>query len=290
MNDRVAPRHPRDIAEDRLAEEQAALDPDLALLSRYVDGELDARERESVERRLESDPDFQRLADPLLAVARVPPLAPAMSREELERQWLELRRRIGLPEIPGHPVPDAGSRVVRQAVEWRRRAGGGVGRRVLQGAAAVLVLALGAPLAGNWYERTFDYQRVETAANASAEVALPDGSRATLAGGSTLRFRHDFAAGGPRRVFLDGEAGFSVVRGESTAPFEVHAAGAVITVVGTGFTVHGYGSEPVLVTVRSGSVRVQSFDDRGDALGDALLVSAGQRARAGTNVRPAVVP
>ncbi len=86
-------------------------------------------------------------------------------------------------------------------------------------------------------------------------VRLPDGSRAVLEPLARVRYRASFFRPA-RSVELEGQATF-MVRPDAVHPFEVHAGNAVVTAVGTVFTVRATPWEPtVRVSVEEGIVRV----------------------------------
>ena len=114
------------------------------------------------------------------------------------------------------------------------------------GLSAAAVVLLGVFLfmnieAGSWTEVTAD--------NIQQTVVLPDGTDATLAPGSSLKFRMKET----REVKMDGKVYFDVARDESR-PFEVDADGAFVRVLGTEFMVDGSGENVVSVYVDEGKV------------------------------------
>ncbi|MGB3544143.1 FecR family protein, partial [Rubrivirga sp.] len=106
------------------------------------------------------------------------------------------------------------------------------------------------------------------------EVVLPDGSVATLNGGSELSHRRSFWSG--RAVALEGEAFFQV---ETGSRFEVLTHNASVEVLGTAFNVLAWpadGSTDVAVT--EGQVRVENDQSR------SLVLEAGDVAEVGSDV------
>jgi transmembrane sensor len=153
------------------------------------------------------------------------------------------------------------------------------GRKMLRAAAAVALLAtavwgwqrLGNPASP---EMVFAAQGVE-----KQQVELPDGSRAWLRNGATIRFPKGFSAK-ERRVKLHGEAYFEVTH-DAAKPFRVELErGGDVQVLGTAFDVRQDADERT-VLVRAGKVRF-SFDEEGGS----VLLHAGERAahRLSTNV------
>ncbi|MCM1503011.1 MAG: FecR domain-containing protein [Bacteroidales bacterium] len=81
---------------------------------------------------------------------------------------------------------------------------------------------------------------------------LPDGSTVWMERGGSLHFPETFT--GEREVWLDGNASFEVVHEGDSSPFYVHADGADIKVIGTGFTVRQDAGEKISVTLHHGCV------------------------------------
>lgn len=107
---------------------------------------------------------------------------------------------------------------------------------------------------------------------------LADGSRVTLAPGSTLESRGTYSDAS-RRLHLVGEAMFTVVEGE--APFVVRAAGVEVENVSTAFVVRAMPATAAtpsraLVSVTQGEVWVSAAPWRGTIReGHAMLVDSG---------------
>jgi len=101
-------------------------------------------------------------------------------------------------------------------------------------------------------------------------VELRDGSLVELSGGSTLTYPGKWESG-ERRVRLDGEAYFDVIRQD--VPFVVQTFNADVTVLGTQFNVRAWEDDPVpetAVTLAAGRVAVtprrdDQKDDRANA-------------------------
>lgn len=83
-------------------------------------------------------------------------------------------------------------------------------------------------------------------------LVLADGTKVWLNACSTLRFSYPFDS--LRVVNLEGEAYFEVTHNQK--PFEVHAAGSVVRVLGTKFDVRAYAGQPLQVTLAEGRVQV----------------------------------
>lgn len=100
---------------------------------------------------------------------------------------------------------------------------------------------------GEWMTR-------ENRGDTPLEVALPDGSKAVLTPGGSLRFPKIFS-GPERQVLLTGEAFFEVNR-MPEKPFLVYTGNLVTKVLGTSFHIKGNSEKGVSVEVVSGRVAV----------------------------------
>lgn len=113
---------------------------------------------------------------------------------------------------------------------------------------------------------------IKSPASAVLEVALPDGSMASLNAQSTLRFSAD-NFDEQRHLSLDGE-GYFVVHHDAERPFTVAVGQIDVTVLGTQFVVSGYeNAASVDVALVDGSVQVKHPD------GAATTIVPGQQAR-----------
>ena len=125
-------------------------------------------------------------------------------------------------------------------------------KRYLQVAAAVVVMA-----ATGWflYNRLSPSGSTHTLASGEhvRQLTLPDGTRVTLNGHSSLSYTGDFGKK-DRRVQLTGEAFFDVVPRPGRA-FIARAGQLTVTVLGTSFNVNQKGAAAEVV-VETGKVRV----------------------------------
>jgi transmembrane sensor len=120
-----------------------------------------------------------------------------------------------------------------------------------------------------------------TAAGQRDSAQLADGSTVVMEPSSALVISAAFATG-TRDVQLRGDARFSV-RHDASHPFTVHAAGAVITDLGTQFDVHS-GTDGVALAVSWGSAKLAA-----ESAPDGVVLNAGDRAlRSATLVLAAV--
>lgn len=125
------------------------------------------------------------------------------------------------------------------------------------------------------------YNVLRTPLGGQYKIVLPDGSRAWLNAGSSLKYPTAFA-GRERNVEMTGEVYFEI-EPDKTRPFQVRVADRnargkdmEITVLGTHFNISSYGDEPTMqTTLLEGSVRVKK-----DAV--TKVLSPGQQARVAT--------
>lgn len=83
---------------------ERAGNPDSAIISDYIAGELPERESAHVSERLELDAEFRAIAEPLLVAWSAPPRSLPVSDEELRSSWAIVCQRAGLHTLPrqGH--------------------------------------------------------------------------------------------------------------------------------------------------------------------------------------------
>lgn len=106
------------------------------------------------------------------------------------------------------------------------------------------------------------------------ELALPDGSKVWLNGGSTLRYAREFNDEGRRTIQLKGEAFFDVVEVPGTL-FVIESSTTLIQAPGGTLNVRQDSAGAVRVSVTKGS----AFIKRKDEPGKGLLLSAGETGR-----------
>ncbi len=119
----------------------------------------------------------------------------------------------------------------------------------------------------NGTETRSGYNSLSTPLGGQYKLVLPDGSKAWLNAGSTLKFPTSFDAGS-RRVEVTGEVFFEV-KSDKNKPFivslprrKVQGEPMEIMVLGTEFNVSSYREDPVIqTTLVKGSVRVKKGND-----------------------------
>lgn len=171
---------------------------------------------------------------------------PAEERDRIRQVWtLGERSAPERPVVTEHEIEEA-----LNVTHHRLGFPGSRNRWIwIASAAAVVLLLLTAAIT------LFVPATVTAPYGERASVTLPDGSTAELNSGSKLHYYRFFAFSG-RSVRLDGEAFFSVIRGQH--PFVVHANGFTVRVTGTKFNVRSWSTDPgaeTEVAVSEGAVQ-----------------------------------
>ncbi len=145
-------------------------------------------------------------------------------------------------------------------------------RGLLRPAIALAAIALLLTVGDRFRTRT-----VDVPPGATQLVTLPDGSEATLTGGSSIAWR---PFSDVRAVDLEGEAFFAVV--SDSIPFEVSTFNARVVVTGTRFNVRAWPGAlqaETWVALEEGGVRLEQLDaPRQAARSSALTLTPGQSA------------
>jgi len=159
---------------------------------------------------------------------------PEEEREEVKELWEQSKHaEKDRPKVSNQDVEQALSNV-SQKITAEDSEASVAGRISIHwrwvSAAAVLLLMLGAGVL--WMPQTVSAPHGEF-----ASVTLPDGSTVELNSGSELQYSRLYGVTN-RSVSLDGEAFFSVEKGQS--PFVVSGSGASVEVTGTKFNVRSW--------------------------------------------------
>lgn len=102
-----------------------------------------------------------------------------------------------------------------------------------------------------------EYNEISIPRKGFYKLVLPDGSRAWINSGSSIRYPTRFA-GNERRVSVTGETYFEVAK-DAVHPFIVSVNGIDVTAVGTAFNINAYTNEQDLkVTLTEGKIKVSN--------------------------------
>jgi transmembrane sensor len=242
------------------------------LLTRSFSGVASSSEEAELRHWIEADPSREEFVQALRAAWAESGVLP--ERHDTDAAWMRVRRRVA-----GAPRPLRLAEAVYPAGRERPWA------RTLFRVAAVVIAAagLGGILLLNNQLRTPSASRAvalretSTRPGQRATVLLADGSRVTLAAGSTLRYPLTF--GDTRELHLDGEAYFEVAS-DSTSPFVVLARGAETRVLGTKFVVRALAPDSaVVVAVAEGKVALSRAGDTALSAVRAAVLTRGEVGR-----------
>lgn len=211
------------------------------LLTRVLTGEASKKEQQQLQQWAAKNPNNQRFIDETRQVWEWSQQHHTVPAVDTAAAWQRLQRRLQRPPAPK--------------------------RYALWGTAAIGLIALiGFAV---WWSRPDTtppppppmvkeqqpiFAAFETKADERRLIVLPDGSKATLNAGSSLRYDERFS---PRRIELEGEAYFDVVSNPAQ-PFSIETAGVRTVVLGTTFSVRAYADKATEVAVFTGKVSVQS--------------------------------
>jgi transmembrane sensor len=232
--------------------------PDWDAIARYLAGESSAEEATRVSRWLDAHPADKELIERLNASAALD----APVDVDVDAALSRAHTRMAETNVPSLTVERGNPRRSRAAMF------GGI----VAAAAAAFVAAIsfgdrGADPAPPAADRVYS-----TAVGKRDSIRLADGSRVILGPDSRLTVPGDYGSRG-RDVALDGDAYFDVVH-DTTKPFSIRVANAVIEDVGTTFTVETDPSNTTTVSVMSGVVRLRPSTM---AASSGTILSAGDR-------------
>lgn len=204
-----------------------------SLIARSLEGDLTPTEQKELQNWLEEDDSNRRYYYELQKTWELAGNADADITPDIEANWASFNKKLQISSQP--------TGIVR-SFRWH----------VLRAAAAILLLG-GAATA--WYVLSTPRQiTIQTAANETNIIVLPDGTRAFINKNSSLRYASNFG-NGERTIHLEGEAFFDVVKNEAH-PFVVYTSTTRTQVLGTTFDIKAYSVQPVEVYVLTGKVAV----------------------------------
>lgn len=227
---------------------------DWAAIERVLSGDASPEERQQVREWAAGDAENAALYAQLEMAWRS--AAQDGRRYDSDAAWQRVRAQLHDDAVVRRAAPRRG--ISRTAMRWAAILA------VVAGGSAVVRLA--GPLALE--ESPLIAAQVSTGVGQLATVRLGDGTVVTLGPQSTIA---EADGGRERRVDLTGNAHFDVVRDERR-PFVVLVGAAETRVLGTSFSVRGYGGEsPLEVVVESGRVSVRANRQQ-----EAVVLNAGQ--------------
>lgn len=236
--------------------------PDWSLIAKYLSGESDATETESVKNWAASADQNQR---------------------ELEQHSLLLNKTDKFYQIKGYNTDKAWNNIHQRTVSTSPSNRFTIFRKktsaVFYKYAAILLIAilLGAAsyyLVKNQMNPVYA-EIISGEGQLVNEFVLPDGSTVTLNSNSKLMYPEEFN-NQHREVTITGEAFFDV-KPDPDRPFIINAGDARVKVLGTSFNVNAYPeAEAVEVTVKTGIVQVVCCEGEEREVAE-ILLNAGEK-------------
>lgn len=210
------------------------------LISKFLQGEAEAGDIESLEKWRDASPDNERMFRECRDAWELAHHSPAgASLPDKEAVWDKILSKIK----QAAPVMYPRSFLLRVA-----------------GVAATIALAIGFFISFLLLpEKSPDRSEVtmRTLPGQKSEVALPDGSLVWLNGESSLTYYTDFQRNN-REVRLSGEAFFDVAH--TGGMFTVNSGGIQVQVHGTAFNVKAYRESDIQVSLQEGNVTVHTLE------------------------------
>ena len=213
------------------------------LIAKYLSGNIGLQEREALLSWAEEHDDNKKFFDEMIQLWGSVEEEATDFDVNMGQAWQKIASQTSPVEKVTHPQ----EAVIKPLL----------GRKMfLRIAAAVLFLVVATYLWPNDSELIF----LQTAANESTQVDLPDGTKIWLNQNSQLSYSIPF---NKRNVKLEGEAFFEVERMEDS-PFTITGGETKTRVLGTSFNVRAYSNEDkVMVTVTSGKVQFELDKESG---------------------------
>jgi ferric-dicitrate binding protein FerR (iron transport regulator) len=254
------------------------------LVKRFLEGTATLRERDEVNRLLETDVIDEIMQKELYRLQRknidnpfglysTSGVAPGEAQEARARRGPDEILEGRMPVMHAEPTSHGDNDIIEEIIHFRPQP---EFKRLYLVAATVAALIMAG--AFWWLTQHSDSNRTadHTGAPVSSEteptpadftvytgkhfVQLPDKTAVTLNKGTELQVSHAFGDA-HREVTLRGEAYFDVHH-DPKKPFIIHANGITVKVLGTAFNVRAYpGANKVNVTVMRGLVEVGSEDE-----------------------------
>jgi ferric-dicitrate binding protein FerR (iron transport regulator) len=231
-----------------------------------AEGKLSPDRAAAVRARMEMDPMYRKVIEPIIDAWQAPSLSPDEARRHLAEFW----KRAG--------VEPASESDELSAYRERVKARGSRNWKLIAGIAAVFAFLMLLPASFWVYLEVRYFETFETPANVEGMVRLPDQSSVRLAPASSIRYNKEMANRQRRWVVLEGEGTFTVVPTPMPAVFVVETPVAYITVIATRFTVQATDASTI-VAVDEGRVSVQPRGGDGRSKGRPTILNAGGRVR-----------
>ena len=207
------------------------------LIVRSLESSLSDAEQATLQSWLEEDDANRRYYEELRKTWELTSNADDDIVPDIDANWASFSRKLQ------HNTQQQPTAIVRNVNSYRG---------LIRAAAAVLLL--GGAATAYFLLRGPEQITVQTAANETNIIVLPDGSKAFINNNSTLRYAKNFNDG-ERAIHLEGEAFFDVIK-DDAHPFVVYTPQTRTQVLGTTFDVKAYTIQTLEIFVLSGKVSV----------------------------------
>lgn len=206
-------------------------------------GEASREEKKDIENWLNQEPENRKLLNDLREIWLTAGIEQNADHYDIERAVRQFRQKTRFTSQKA-VLPQRIPRLIRYA--------------------AVLLLLIALPLSYYYGKKSTplsgSFTTISCAQGDKTAIVLPDSSQVILNSGSRLTFNNNFQ-NGPRQVFLDGEAYFSVQK-RTQNPFRVKTSDIEVEVLGTKFNLKAYSDEETITTTLvTGCLKVMQGDN-----------------------------
>lgn len=213
------------------------------MIIRLFSGEASREEKKDIENWLNQEPENRKLLNDLREIWLTAGIEQNADHYDIERAVRQFRQKTRFTSQKA-VLPQRIPRLIRYA--------------------AVLLLLIALPLSYYYGKKSTplsgSFTTISCAQGDKTAIVLPDSSQVILNSGSRLTFNNNFQ-NGPRQVFLDGEAYFSVQK-RTQNPFRVKTSDIEVEVLGTKFNLKAYSDEETITTTLvTGCLKVMQGDN-----------------------------
>lgn len=213
------------------------------MIIRLFSGEASREEKKDIENWLNQEPENRKLLNDLKEIWLTAGIEQNADHYDIERAVRQFRQKTRFTSQKA-VLPQRIPRLIRYA--------------------AVLLLLIALPLSYYYGKKSTplsgSFTTISCAQGDKTAIVLPDSSQVILNSGSRLTFNNNFQ-NGPRQVFLDGEAYFSVQK-RTQNPFRVKTSDIEVEVLGTEFNLKAYSDEETTTTTLvTGCLKVTQGDN-----------------------------
>jgi len=236
------------------------------LLGNYFSGNCTEEEKARVETWLNQFPDIQAVFDDYNHVWKVTSLENNMAEVEVEKDWIELNKRIEAVESINEEIFSSRFTIRRKIVYYAARV------------AAVLVIAFGFLFLFNYHKNSSSPVNISYTADEvlQSPLVLADGSEVYLNKGAEIEYPEEFSSE-TRKINFEGNAFFKVAHNPEK-PFIISVGALEIEVLGTSFNLCTCPeSDEVILCLETGKVRFSSMNLEDGSVKEQVILMPGQK-------------